>query len=95
MSRPNRREKVISIRVTTDEFNNLQNLCEAKGVGTISQLARVAMNLLARGEDGNGKVTVESRMTEMSDRMTALDREVARLSSHLGLGRLEEPHELH
>jgi len=91
MRPPNRRTKVISIRVTTDEFNQLQDLCAARGVGTISQLARVAMRLLMVQENGNGKATVESRVNEIHDRMSALDHEVARLSTHLGLPRREEP----
>ena len=88
--RINRRTKIISIRVTTDEFNRLQDLCATRGVNTISQLARVAMEGLIGQENGKSNGSVESRVDEIRERMSALDREIARLSSHVGLPRLEE-----
>lgn len=92
MPRMNRRTKVISIRLSDEEFEQLQSLCTARGADSISELARNAMKLLLLQEKAteNGHAAIEVRVNEMHTRMTALDREVTRLSSIIGLPRVEE-----
>jgi hypothetical protein len=89
MSRLNRRTKIISIRLSNEEYGQLQNLCTLKGADSISELARAAMKLLMLQENGSDKVSIESRVNEMNSRMSTLDREVARLSNLMGIARLE------
>jgi hypothetical protein len=53
------------------------------------------MKVFVRQESGEqgingGGMTIESRMNEMYERVTVLDREVARLASVIGLDRLQE-----
>jgi Arc/MetJ-type ribon-helix-helix transcriptional regulator len=91
MPRLTRRNKVISIRLSNDEYDQLQTLCLSKGADSISELTRAAMKLLlAQEAEGHGHGQVESQVTEMQQRVTALDREVARLTSLMGLARMEE-----
>src|SRR5260370_15225237 len=53
MPRLQRRSKVISIRLSREEYDQFQDLCIARGSDTISELARTAMKLLAQTGNGN------------------------------------------
>ena len=91
----NRRTKIISIRLSDEEYDELRCLCAIRGAYSISELARAAMKVFVRQESGEqgingGGMTIESRMNEMYERVTVLDREVARLASVIGLDRLQE-----
>jgi hypothetical protein len=110
MPRIFRRAKVVSIRLSNEEYGQLQNLCVARGTDSISELTRGALKMLANleknngeksngeksnGEKSNGQAGIESRVEMMDTRMRRLDREVARLSGLLGVGRLEGNHDEH
>ena len=90
MPRLTRRDKVISIRLSNEEYDQLQSLCAAQGGNSISELARNGMRLLLSQEIQSGPAAMESRVNHMQDRVTTLDREVARLSNVLGLAKAKE-----
>lgn len=85
-----RRTKIVSIRLSHQEYDQLQRLCVSRGVDSISELTRAAMKLLIFQPNGNVNGDIASRVNEIHGRVSALDRELARLSTHLGLPRLEE-----
>ena len=77
MPRFKRRTKIISIRLSEDEHDQLQNYCAKQGV-PLSELIRDALTqFTAPKNDIDGKIS-------------SLDREVARLSAIVGLTRLEK-----
>jgi hypothetical protein len=90
MPRPQLRKKVISIRLSDEEFEQLQDLCTVRGIENISDLARTALKHLLTHERTNGKAAMEYRVNEMHYRVSVLDREVARISTMMGLARIEE-----
>jgi hypothetical protein len=65
MPRFNRRNKVISIRLSTEEYTQLQNLCLSRGADSLSELARAAMKKLLLQESENGHGAIESRVNEL------------------------------
>jgi len=89
MPRIFRRTKVVSIRLSNEEYGQLQSLCVARGADSISELARAALKMLATIEKSNGKAAIESRVENMDARMSQLDREVAHLANVMGVARLE------
>jgi len=89
MPRLNRRSKVVSIRLSGKEYDELLNLCIAKGADSISELARRAMKMMVCHESTNNGTPIESRVNEIHTRVTVMDREIARLSNMLGVSRLE------
>ena len=95
MPRIFRRTKVVSIRLSNEEYNQFVSLCVARGTDSISELARAALKMLANIEKSNGKPAIESRVEIMDTRITLLDREVGRLSSLLGVSRLEGNNDEH
>ena len=92
MPRVSRRNKVVSIRLSDEEYDQLRQLCAVNAADNISELARRAMRLFLVQENvhegAQGKVAIESRVDEIHARMSVLDREVERLCSAIGLARL-------
>lgn len=89
MPRFTRRTKIISIRVSDEEFEQLQTLCVSGASDSISDLARKGMKLLIRQGTTDDSGGVDSRFHEIDSRVSILDREVARLSDLMGLTRID------
>jgi len=89
MPRLNRRTKVVSIRLSGNEYDEFMQHCIAKGADSISEFARRGMKLLVNLETGVGATPIESRVNEIHVRVTAMDREIGRLSKMMGITRLE------
>ena len=86
--RLSRRTKIISIRVSPEEYDQLQTLCVRDGMDNISDVARKGMKMLMRQE--NEQPAIESRVQDIDTRMSFLDQEVSRLASLLGVARMGE-----
>src|SRR5579871_579984 len=90
-----RRSKMVSFRLSEQEYQDLLRLCEQRGSRSISDLARDAVfNLLAPAHtnghgngNGNGHAAdgsvIEHRVHALDGRMQELDREVKRLAGLL------------
>jgi len=76
----NPKSKMVSFRLSADEYSSLRQACEAAGVPSISELARAAMqNLLA------------SRRVPLDDEVRDLRARIARVSAEVDtLARLVE-----
>jgi hypothetical protein len=84
MPRLHRRSRVVSIRLSDEEYGQLRSLCAIKGADSISELARAALKLLVMEHQSRGPA-MEARVNEIDVRIDLLNREVARLSSKIGL----------
>lgn len=70
-----RRSKMISVRLSEDEYRDLIALCQERGARSLSDLARDAMNGLL--EKGNGRAAEVERL---QGRVMELESEVRRLA---------------
>ena len=79
------RSRMISIRLSEEEFLGLKRLCAITGARSVSDLARDAMNLLlkgpAAGPDGLG-----ARMDEFRTQMRTLERKIDELPARISSG---------
>jgi len=67
------RIRMVSFRLSEEEYDGLKNLCLAEGARSVSDLARATVCRLLRMPNGSPVQTLERRVQE-------LDREVKRLS---------------
>jgi predicted DNA-binding protein len=76
-----RKSRMISLRLSDEEYESLRSLYGLHGSRSVSEFARNAMQK-AIGEtvDPHGN-TLENRMFHLDTKMTSLDHEVARLVS--------------
>jgi hypothetical protein len=80
MSPSIRRSKMISFRLSPEEYRSLQNACAAKGVRSISDLARAAMQNLIFAEP----VVLSDEVRDLKDRVQMLSAELDRLADRVG-----------
>jgi Arc/MetJ-type ribon-helix-helix transcriptional regulator len=76
-----RREKMVSIRLSDDEYQRLKEMTQAQGARSVSDVARSAMQLMLSAHQAGFDGTIESRVRELDGRVAVLDREVQRLSA--------------
>jgi hypothetical protein len=75
-----KRCRMLSIRLSYPEYEELKNLCSVHGARSISDLARRAIAEML-GKNGNpGDDKLNTHVSELSRKVYYLDREVERLS---------------
>ena len=74
---------MVSFRVSPDEYTHLRKACSTKGVSSVSELARTALEKLVLS-DGH-VVPLDIQIQELRERVTALSERVDRLSPRLPL----------
>lgn len=78
-----RRSRVVSIRVSDDEFRQLREICTVTGARCVSDLARDAMFRFIRGRDvhrGSVDAELQTRVRELDEKLSALQCRVSRLA---------------
>ena len=79
-----RRTKLISFRLSDDEYEKLHGACVAEGARSISDFARVALQRIVGPQNGSlDSATTESRAgtQELIDTMRELNRQLGQLVS--------------
>ena len=85
MSVLKRRSRMISFRVSEDEYVGLKNLCVNKGARSVSDMARDAVHRLITNHSWPNN-QLESVVEVLQGRIEALDVEVKRLGKALNNG---------
>ena len=75
------RSKMISIRLSEEEYLGLKRLCAITGARSVSDLAREAMGVLLKG--GPGADGLGARMDEFRTQILALERKIDDLPSRI------------
>lgn len=85
MSVFNRRNKLLTIRLSDEEYGQVVSVCTLRGARSVSDFVREAvMQLMATPRGRNGDAAVLSRIQELDERVSVLQSEVSRLSVKLG-----------
>ena len=72
-----RRNRMISFRLSEDEYTSLRSLCESEGARSVSDLARDAVHRLIQKES---ETQVEATLRALAGRMDTLDLQVQQLT---------------
>ncbi|MGO9239976.1 MAG: hypothetical protein ACLQBJ_04115 [Bryobacteraceae bacterium] len=78
-----RRSRVVSIRVSDEEFRQLREMCTTTGSRCVSDLARDAMFKFMRGVEPrpeSGDADLQTRVRELDEKLNLLQGRVARLA---------------
>ena len=73
-----RRSRMISFRVSEEEYASLCSVCQIEGARSVSDLTRVALHLLIRKD---AQVPVENLLRELTGRVDMLDLRVQQLTA--------------
>jgi hypothetical protein len=72
-----RKSKMVSFRLSPEEYRQFRNACSEHGVRSVSELARTAMQSLVEAKGSAVPLYVQVR--ELRERMTVLSTELDRL----------------
>ncbi len=78
----NKRSKMVSIRLSDEEFRRLREVCEATGARSISDLAREAMHRLVDMPHG-GHAPMESRLEQLDQKVSNLQARLDKLAASM------------
>ena len=73
-----RKNRMISLRLSNEEYEALRSLYRVHGSRSVSEFARDAMQKVIV-EAKAGPANIETRLQELDAKMNSLDREVGRL----------------
>lgn len=82
----NSKSKMVSFRLSPDEYQLYRRACEPHGVASLSELARTAMHRLVRGLSSHEPPAhLWQEVRELRERITFLSNEVERLNHRVSL----------
>jgi hypothetical protein len=87
---PNRMSKMISFRLSQEEYEQLLDACPRHGVRNVSELVRAAMNSLVLGNRSNVPITLQHQVRDLQSRVQQLSVDVNRLARLLSERELRE-----
>ena len=83
MYMPTRKNKIISLRLSEEEYESLKLVYASRGVRSLSEFARDAMHRVV-GEPANGP-SLQDHVHLLAGKVAVLEGEVSRLSRALAL----------
>lgn len=75
------RSKMISFRLSEQEYHRLREVCFKNGIRSVSELGRAAINMLLQQPAGAPKHSLASRVSELENRLHLLSMEVKKLGN--------------
>jgi len=84
------RSRMLSVRLSAEEYDELKQLCFLFGARNLSELARKALHALLGKEDGPSPDRFGMHLSDLSKKVQFLNRKVERLSQILGESSPEE-----
>jgi hypothetical protein len=84
------KSRMVSFRLTADEYDRFRELCSTCGTRSVSELARAAINSLLKEPAQVPREALESRVAELEGRVNLLRAEFRKLRQGGGSDGLEE-----
>ena len=75
------RNKMISFRLSEEEYDRFRDLCFSQGIRSVSEMARTAINMLLQQPARAPQENLESRVSELEGRVHILALELKRLQA--------------
>lgn len=76
-----RKSKMVSFRLSADEYRLYRDACDVHGFENISELVRKAVHQLTKSTNGNAGPTLDEQLREVRERLAHLESEVNRMVS--------------
>jgi Arc/MetJ-type ribon-helix-helix transcriptional regulator len=80
------RSRMISFRLTAEEYDRFRELCFSHGIRSVSEMARAAINMLLEQPERAPQEALESRVSELEGRIHLLSLELKRLNQSTSPG---------
>lgn len=84
------RSRMISIRLSEEEYTALMGLCSSTGARSMSELTRDAMRSILHNNYSTHDTHLEGRLDEFRMQITRLERKLEELSARVESSELQE-----
>jgi hypothetical protein len=74
------RTRMVTFRLTEDEYERFRELCFTSGISSVSEMARSAINLFLKRPDSAPQQGLEMRIAELEGRIHALAMEMRQMN---------------
>ncbi len=78
------RSRMISFRLTAEEYDRFRELCFTHGIRSVSEMARTAINMMLSQPSRAPQEALETRVSELESRLHLLSLEIKKLNQHAG-----------
>ncbi len=78
------RNKVVTFRLTDEEFQQFKTLCAANGTRSVSEVARFAIESVIHGDIELPGAQLRAQVQQLDDKVAVLDRKVEDIAQRLG-----------
>lgn len=78
------RSRMISFRLTAEEYDRFRELCSTNGIKSVSEMARAAINMMLSQPARAPQGALEARVSELESRFRLLSLEMKKLSQNAG-----------
>ena len=82
------KNRMITFRVSEEEYERFRDVCLTHGLRSVSELARSAINMLVQQPDRMPQQALECRVAELEGRLRMLSLEFKRLNQTAHVTRL-------
>ncbi len=76
------RSRMISFRLTAEEYERFRELCYTHGIRSVSEMARSAINMMLSQPSRAPQEALETRVSELESRLHLLSLEIKRMNQH-------------
>jgi len=76
------RSRMISFRLTAEEYDRFRELCYTQGIRSVSEMARSAINMMLSQPSRAPQEALETRVSELESRLHLLSLEIKKLHQH-------------
>ncbi|HEX4227158.1 MAG TPA: hypothetical protein VHZ07_00710 [Bryobacteraceae bacterium] len=74
------KNRMISFRVTEEEYDRFRNICFSRGIASVSELARAAIDMLVQHRQRLPQDSLEARVAEIEGQIHILSLELMKLN---------------
>ena len=75
-----RRDKMISFRLSAEEYEAYKDACSREGMRSLSELARVGLQQMFMGQQG---ISIDNRLNALRERIQFLATELERITAEV------------
>jgi predicted transcriptional regulator len=68
------KSRMISIRLSDEEYSSIKTVCDSYGARSVSDFTRTALNSFVQHQDSQPSTPVEHRFAEIDNRLDSLAR---------------------
>ncbi|MDP3000780.1 MAG: hypothetical protein Q8N47_25075 [Bryobacterales bacterium] len=78
------KSKIVTFRLTDEEFQQFKTVCDANGMRSVSEVARFAIESVIHGDIALPEAQLRAQLRQLDDKVAVLDRKVEDIVQRLG-----------